>query len=90
VGFSQPPGNFLKGVSSDPSNLVPFLNDSTQPTEPSRPSFASTLKLGLGSHGSDFKSTLDSKPGPQHGFSQPPGNFLKEVSSSPSNLTHLL
>ena len=62
-------------------------NYSTQPTEPSRPTFASTIKLGLGSHGSDFKSTLDSKSGPQHGFPQPSGNLLKGASSEPSTFT---
>ena len=55
-------------MKSDPHNT-------TQPIKSHRTIFASTLKLGLGSHGSDLKSTLDSKFGPQYGLSQPPGTF---------------
>ena len=80
----------ISNYDAQPPNLTMVdgirSHDSTQPTKPSRPTFASTLKLGLGSHGSDFKSTLDSKPGPKHGFSQPSGNFLKGDSSDPSGL----
>jgi len=78
---AQPPNLVMvDGVRSDCS---------TQPTEPSRPTYASTIKLGLGSHGSDLQSTLDSKSGAQHEFPKPTGVLLKGDSSAPSSDTPL-
>jgi len=64
-------------------------HNTSQPVESHRVTFASTLKLKLGSHGSDLKSTLESKLGPQYGLSQPPGKILKGDSSIPSSQTPL-
>jgi len=62
-------------------------HNTSKPIEPVRPTFASTIKLGLRSHGSDLKSTLNSKLGPQYGLPQHPRNVMKGDSSNPSVLT---
>ena len=78
------------GFGDDVQDPVPISNYDAQPPNP-------TMVDGIRSHDSTQPTkpsrqcvALDSKLGPQDGFSQPPGNFLKEVSSNPSNLTHLL
>ena len=78
---AQPPNLVMvDGVRSDCS---------TQPHEPSRPTYASTVKLGLGSHGSNIQSTLDPKSGTQHDFPEHPRVLLKGDSSAPSTETPL-
>ena len=60
-----------------------------QPHEPSKPTYASTVKLGLGSHGSHIQSTLDPKSGTEHEFPEHPRVILKGDSSAPSSATLL-
>jgi len=67
-------------IESDLMILLNLLNPLGQPLPVS-------LNSDWEGHGSDFKSILDSKSGPQYGVSQPTGNFLKGASSDHSNLT---
>jgi len=46
------------------------------PSEPSRATFASTLKLGLGSHGSSKESISEPESSAKHGISKSPGIIL--------------
>jgi len=62
-------------------------HNSASPSEPSRATFASTLKLGLGSHGSGKQSISEPEPALKHEISESPEVVLK---GEPSNLTHLL
>ena len=55
--------------------------------KPPRPTFASTLKLGLGSHCGDLKSTPEPKLGPQQGLFEPSRVVLKGDSSNTSGHT---
>jgi len=57
-------------------------HNSTQSINSPRTTFASTLKLEPGSHGSDLKSALDPNSGSQHGLLQSPGGIMKGESSN--------
>uniref|UniRef100_A0A7C9DQF6 Uncharacterized protein n=1 Tax=Opuntia streptacantha TaxID=393608 RepID=A0A7C9DQF6_OPUST len=57
-------------------------HNSTQSIDSPRTTFASTLKLGLGSHSSDLKSALDPNSGSEHGLLQSPGGILKGESAN--------
>ena len=57
------------------------------PSDPSRATFANTLKLGLGSASSGQQSVSQPKFGHDHGVSASPGVVLRGESSTPQNPT---
>ena len=77
--------NPLPAPNSHAQSTIPPLLDGVRPnhhaspSEPSRATFASTLKLGLGSHGSSKQSIPEPEPRFQHGLSTPSrGRFNRD------------
>ena len=78
--------NPLPATNSNAQYSIPPLLDGVQPHNPASPSdparatFASILKLGLGSHGSSKLSISEPEPSIQHEISKSPGGrFNREI-----------